>query len=418
MTPASVNGDEFVTGEVAWNYGIDGGLGYFSFRDSLFIDIDPDPPGNLSDDWGEIYIKPWISLETGLGNGELFGKASFAYARTGDDASEIAGGSADSWDFDALYLGWRYGDTESGIFEVSGGRLDYILGKSFLVNDGYSDGGSRGGYWSNPRTAWAPGINARFQHSQHTAELFYLERDERPESDTESRLGGINYQWSPAATDLVLGASYLSLKANELEPQRDGADVWNLRLYTTPFDVPLSLDAEWVYEDNGHALDANAWYLQPYWTWDEARWPTVLYYRYAYFEGDDPDTPANEDYDPLFPGFHDWGSWWQGEIAGEYLISNSNLVSHMLRLHTNPTARIGTGLIYFDFSLDQPGSYQGGVQSDELGQEINWYMDWDVHRMFTLSLVLARTEPGRAVEEAFNRTKPFKYAMVYLFFNY
>ena len=93
-------------------YGIDAGLGYFSFRDSLFVDIDPDPPGNLSDDWGEIYIKPWISLEVGLGNGELFGKASFAYTRTGDDAAEIAGRSADSWDFDALYLGWRYGEAD------------------------------------------------------------------------------------------------------------------------------------------------------------------------------------------------------------------------------------------------------------------------------------------------------------------
>ena len=203
-----------------------------------------------------------------------------------------------------------------------------------------------------------------------------------------------------------------------MEPQLDGADVWNLRLYTAPFDLPLSLDAEWVYEDNGQALDATAWYIQPSWTWDEARWPTVLYYRYAYFEGDNPDTPANEDYDPLFPGFYDWGSWWQGEIAGEYLISNSNLVSHMLRLHTDPTSRIGTGLIWFDFSLDQPGSYEGGVQSDELGQEINWYMDWAFHRMFTLSLVLARTEPGRAVEEAFERTKPFKYAMVYLALDY
>lgn len=90
----------------------------------------------------------------------------------------------------------------------------------------------------------------------------------------------------------------------------------------------------------------------------------------------------------------------------------------MLRLHTNPTSRIGTGLIWFDFSLDQPGSYQGGVESDELGQEINWYMDWEFHRSLMLSLVLARTEPGRAVVEAFGRTEPFKYAMVYLTLDY
>jgi hypothetical protein len=39
----------------------------------------------------------------------------------------------------------------------------------------------------------------------------------------------------------------------------------------------------------------------------------------AFFQGDDPDTASNEAFEPLFPGFYDWGTWWQGEIAGEYL---------------------------------------------------------------------------------------------------
>jgi hypothetical protein len=90
----------------------------------------------------------------------------------------------------------------------------------------------------------------------------------------------------------------------------------------------------------------------------------------------------------------------------------------MLRLHTEPRANIGTGLIYFNYSLDQPGSYQGGVVSDDLAKEINWYMDWSFNPMFTLSFILARNNPGPAVEEAFGRSKSFKYAMVFLAFNY
>jgi hypothetical protein len=144
----------------------------------------------------------------------------------------------------------------------------------------------------------------------------------------------------------------------------------------------------------------------------------VLTYRYAYFEGDDPDTLANEDYDPLFPGFDDWGSWWQGEIAGEYFLSNSNLKTHMLRLHTTPTDKISTGLLFFDYTLDQPGSYQGGVISDEIGQEINWYMDWKFHKYFSVSFVLARTQPGKAIEQAHDRTKDFKYGMIYFSLDY
>jgi hypothetical protein len=42
-----------------WEYGIQVSAGYFNFRDSLFVNIDPDPPGNLSDDWLEFVI--WLS---------------------------------------------------------------------------------------------------------------------------------------------------------------------------------------------------------------------------------------------------------------------------------------------------------------------------------------------------------------------
>lgn len=90
----------------------------------------------------------------------------------------------------------------------------------------------------------------------------------------------------------------------------------------------------------------------------------------------------------------------------------------MVRLHTQPRRNIGTGLIYFNSSLDQPGSYQGGVASDDLAKEINLYMDWSVNEMFTLSFILARNNPGPAIEEAFDRTHPFRYAMVFLSFSY
>lgn len=416
--PASAIGKEFTTGDTRWEVGAYAGLGYFNFRNSLFADREPDPPGNLSEDWNEFYVKPWVTMSMPLGGGELFGEASAAYVRTGDDAADVSGGTADSTDFDNLYLGWRRGTEETGLFEVAGGRYTYQVANGFILSDGYADGGSRGGLWSNARKAWAPGFLARYVNPSHRIEGFYVDRDERPESDSETEIIGINYQWSPNATDLTLGASYLAIDANELAAQRDGADVWNLRFYGRPFAVPLDIEAEWVKEDNGQALDSSAWYLQPYWSWEEADWPTTLYYRYARFEGDDPNTSANENFDPLFPAFHDWGSWWQGEIAGEYFISNSNLKTHMLRVHTAPLENIGTGLIWFDYSLHRPESYEGGVNSDDLASEINWYMDWKAMDWLNVSFVLARTNPGRAVEEAFGRSKDFKYAMVYLGFSY
>ena len=80
-------------------------------------------------------------------------------------------------------------------------------------------------------------------------------------------------------------------------------------------------------------------------------------YRYAVFEGDDP-RPRQRSFRRLFTGFYDWGTWWQGEIAGEYFVSNSNLISHQLRVHAKPNDAIGTGLILYDFLLDQPASFR------------------------------------------------------------
>lgn len=404
--------------DFSWDWGSLGGFGYFNFRNSLFVDREPDSPGNLSEDWGEFFIKPWVSFEYAVGTGVFYGKASWVYSKTGENAAEISGGSASSSDLDDFWVAWTSGEVDGDGFGLGAGRYPYVIANQFLLSDGYADGGSRAGYWSNPRRAWKKAVAAFYEGHGHHVTAFYLRRDEQPESDSDTRISGINYEWTSGGDRWQLGASYLATEANEMAAQRDGADIINLRVYATPFDAPFTVEAEWVDEDNGLALQANAWYIQPYWTFENLSWKPVLYYRYAYFEGDNPDTLANENYDPLFPGFYDWGSWWQGEIAGEYFLSNSNLKTHMLRLHTTPTDKISTGLLFFDYTLDQTGSYQGGVISDEIGQEINWYMDWKFHKYFSVSFVLARTQPGKAVEEAHDRTKDFKYGMIYFGLNY
>lgn len=142
-------------------------------------------------------------------------------------------------------------------------------------------------------------------------------------------------------------------------------------------------------------------------------WKPTLSYRYAFF-GDDPGTAANEGFDPLFLGFYDWGTWWQGEIPGEYFLSNSNLMSHLFRVDATPTDAIGTGLLFFQFTLDQPGSFADGVTEEDLAFEIDWYMDWKINANFTATFLAAYANPGKAVQQGFDRTKNFTYAMVYL----
>ncbi len=171
-------------------------------------------------------------------------------------------------------------------------------------------------------------------------------------------------------------------------------------------------------ERNADALNSNAWTLQGAYELSKTRWTPTLSYRYAFFEGDDPDTTANEAFDALFLGFSDWGTWWQGEIAGEYFLSNSNLVSYLFRAHVSPSDAIGAGLMFFKFVADKPASVAPGVTDKDLANEIDAYVDWELNSNFTVSVVGAYADPGKAVQQASGRTKNFAYGMFYLGYSF
>ena len=229
----------------------------------------------------------------------------------------------------------------------------------------------------------------------------------------------MNYEYA-IGEDTTLGATYMSWSAKEsMAPQRDGLDVYNLRAFTAPFPnmKQLSFELEYALEDNGDLLDSTAYNALAAWQFDGG-WKMKLSYRYAFFEGDDPSTVANEGFDGLFTGFYDWSTWWQGEIAGGYLISNSNLISNQLRLHAKPTESISTGLIFFDFKLDQPLSFDPLVTSSDIGTELDWYMDWSVTSNLILSFVAAVGEPGKAIEQSNGRTDTFTYGMIFAAYSF
>jgi hypothetical protein len=329
------------------------------------------------------------------------------------------GSDVSSFGPEDLAIGWRSGTAWSvgeNAFDVSVGRLPYQLGHGMLLYDGAAEGGSRGGYWTNARKAFEFGTVARFSPAHHRAEVFYLDRDELPEHDAGSRLWGVNYELTPA-DETTVGVTYMKWFAHaDLAPGRDGLSVWNLRAYTKPLKaVPqLSIDAEYAAERNGERLDANAWTLQGAYELDAVTWTPTVSYRYAFFQGDDPATAAHEAFDPLSPGFSDWGTWWQGEIAGEYFLANSNLVSHQVRVHVTPRESLSGGLILYGFRADVPASFGPGVTARDLASEADLYADWKVHEHVTLSFVAAYADPGKAVQQATGRTKNFAYGMVYV----
>ncbi len=409
---------------MTWTFNLDASAGTFGFADSLYTNPKPEQPsGNLSDNWSEASIKPAVSMEYTTGSeAQVYGKFSAVGTRTWGAAPTLVGEDASSFDIEDAYVGWRSGTSLGGsenVLDFTVGRTQYQLGHGMLLYDGGADGGSRGGYWTGARKAFEFAAIGRFKPGNHTVEAFYLDKDDMPEADSDSKLWGLNYEYA-IGEDTTLGATYMAWTADADEaPQRDGLDVYNLRAYTAPFSglKGLSFEAEYALEDNGDALDSTAWNALAAYQFSSA-WAPKLSYRYAFFEGDDPATAENEAFDGLLTGFYDWGTWWQGEIAGEYFVSNSNLISHQLRLHVTPNDAVSTGLIFYDFLLDHPASLGPQVTSDAVARELDWYMDWSVNDNIIISFVAAYAEPGDAIEQSSGRTDEFWYGMIFAAYSF
>ena len=83
-----------------------------------------------------------------------------------------------------------------------------------------------------------------------------------------------------------------------------------------------------------------------------------------------------------------------------------------------PSEAIGTGLIFYKFLADKPAAFGPEVTSRDVAIELDWYLDWKVNKNFTVSFVGAYANPGKLVEQAYDRTKNFAYGMVYLAYSY
>ena len=410
--------------KITWLFNFDAGWGTFGFANSLYDNPREGVNEALSDQWFEGFVKPALSgAHTFASTSQLYGKVGAVGARTYGSSPPVFGFDSSSFGVDEAHIGWRSGrsiGSHENLLDVTVGRAEYALGHGMLLHDGAADGGSRGAYWSNARKAFAFAAIGRVRPGPHLAEVFYLDKDDLPERETGTRLWGANYEFA-MGEDTTLGASYMRFFADPgVLPARDGLHVFNVRVYAAPLpQAPdLSIELEYASERNGEARHSNAWNGKAAYRFSSSGWTPELSYRYAWFQGDDPDTAVDEAFDPLLAGFDDWGTWWQGEIAGEYFLANSNLVSHQVRVHVDPREWIAGGLIAYAFQADQPRAFGPGVTSRNIAFELDMYVDWILNSNVTVSFVGAFADPGAAVQQATGRTKNFAYGMVYVGYSF
>ena len=83
-------------------------------------------------------------------------------------------------------------------------------------------------------------------------------------------------------------------------------------------------------------------------------WSPQLNLRYAHFSGDpNPNDRLKQSYDPLFTtgGSRGFGSWFLGEIFGQYISANTNLDLDMVHFKMSLVDALDMGILYYKFPL-------------------------------------------------------------------
>lgn len=363
--------------------------------------------------WFEAYVKPGLSgsVDTSA-MGTVYGNVAVVGSTTQGDGDAVSAtgtqfthGGTSHGDLERLALGWRSGDllSQKDAIDLSGGRQDFVLGDGFLLADGNADVGKEGGYWFGARSAWANSAVARFQWDALHADTFWIKSDR---NSGNMSIQGVNLEAKKEGIGTI-GAAFLRVTEDDVNYSglvgsdgvsslRKGMRVYDFRAQGTPLpQVPdLFLSGEYVIEKNGttgRKLDADAWYGEVGYTLSALPWKPALSYRYAHFSGDDSGTAnQSEAFDPLRYGMvRGWGSYFHGEVAGQYLLFNSNENLHMVHATVNPTETVQVGAIYYDFTLDQTSN---GASKD-FGREIDLHADWTATPWLTVSGVYGRLIP-------------------------
>ncbi len=325
---------------------------------------------NPDADWLEVYVKPGLSFEKTLDGGSvIYGKASAVGSYTfGIDAYDF--GDTGDITQEETYLGFRR-TTEGGLtYDVSYGPRELKLGTGMLIANGGSSGFERGALKFGPRKAWERAVIAKFTGNDFTGTAAFLDPNERPTADGKNELATLDLRYDDPNGG-YLGMTYVHVLRSEspyiqaapggigaptiIPNGRDGTNGINVYAKTNPFDGSLAnwtFTADAAYEWN-ERVDLKAWAarVQATYAFSDLPWSPTLTYSYQTFSGDDPNTAANERFDPLY--YEGSPSAWATGSKSSMVFINSNVASHGLALRLQPTKQDTVTLRYANIRANQ-----------------------------------------------------------------
>ena len=358
--------------------------------------------------WGEGYFRPPLGFRyDAQADTQIYGLVSGVLAGTLGEGN--AGGFTNDGadvDLDQAYAGIKtklLGGKDAGGWDVdiSGGREKLQIGDGFLIWDGNFDTFSDKIYWLSPRTAF-DGAGIVKIENQTTKLTGFVLRSDKHNAHAELAGGDITYSgdWGSVG---VLG--FHIFDDNGALP-RDGMSVVSARAkdLKVPGFENLAFSGEYARQFGGAGVndfDAYGFYAQAAYTFASLPWSPKIRYRFAKFSGDGNPADTNiKGFDPLFHGFSGPGSWFLGEVVGEYLLFNSNELIHQVHLSASPTESISAGLIYYHFELDKKNYFGTSVTDKNFADELNAYVEWAVNDNLFVAAIAGFAVPNSAAKQA------------------
>lgn len=327
--------------------------------------------------WGETYAKPFLTFNGTVGSMDIYGKLSaVGVLNIGTDVYAIE-------DAKKIVLEDAYVGIRNDTVDLSFGSQPYQLGTGMLIADGGGDGFERGAIIFGPRRAWEMTAIARLTTGSTKVEAFYLDPRELESGDTKTELAGIGatQEFAPGRSigiggGTVLTSEQLWVQAAPggvgapvfIENGRDGMDfltAWGNWAVNEQFN--LAADVAW---QRSNVQDMRAWggRVQLTYSFTDAPWQPRIGYTFQTFSGDDPATPEQERFDPLF---YDGSpaAWGSGSNASLVFL-NTNVNAHQIWAAATITPRDFVTARYYHVRANEllsPLQFGQGTRLDPAG---------------------------------------------------
>lgn len=335
---------------------------------------------------------------------ELFTNKARMYADVEDAFIGIVGG-------EQLKNGNRYR------YNLTYGRKSFTLGDGWLITNTSMNGNNRAALQLNPRWAAKPSVTGSFAWNRVMIQGFSLKPNELPILNSETTINGVNLELSKK--NATVAFSYLTVPNSKFKYytpdgnvySREGLEVYNLRLFkTTDNKGGIFVKSEIGYQRNRN-FDMNAWayYGEIGWKFAKAKGSPTLSYRYAHFDGDNPNSSSYNRWDALYTGGNG-EQWVQG--SGMYkVVQNSNEITHRIQAVLSPAKRIQLVGQFWLFYADEYNNIGGNPALSTLsdskfyGTEYNLTMKYFRSQQWYFHFNAAYATPGGAVKNSVADTK-------------